>query len=130
VAGLLLLGLLVVGPPTGTARAPREDLPGGFSEEEVGFRSGDVTLSGTVLVPDGEGRHPAIALVHGAGPRERNRLEGEAFARRGILTLIYDKRTEGYSQFERSYELLADDALAAVRTLRGRPDVDLEAVGL
>lgn len=109
-----------------------ESKASGFSEEEVRFRSGDVTLSGTVLTPNEEGRRPAIALVHGAGPgpREQNRIEAEAFARQGIVTLIYDKRSEGYSHFERSYELLADDSLAAVRALRARPDVNQAAVGL
>ena len=107
-----------------------------FSEESVRFESGGVTLRGTVLVPDEvsseEPRKPAIALVHGAGPgpRKETRSEAEAFARRGLVVLIYDKRTEGYSQTERSYELLADDALAAVRALRVRPDVDRGAVGL
>jgi dienelactone hydrolase len=103
-----------------------------FSEGEIRFESGDVTLSGTVLVPDTPGRKPAVALVHGAGlgPREQYRQEAEAFAREGIVTLIYDKRKRGYSQFERSYELLADDALAAVSTLRARPDVDRDKVGL
>lgn len=108
----------------------------GFSEEEIQFQSGDVTLHGTILVPEeaslSNSRMPAIALVHGAGPgpREQTRPEAEAFAREGIVTLIYDKRTEGYSQLERSYELLADDALAAARALRSRPEVDREAVGL
>jgi dienelactone hydrolase len=108
----------------------------GFSEEEVRFESGDVTLQGTVLVShealSGDSRKPAIALVHGAGPgpREQYRQEAEAFAREGLVTLIYDKRKKGYSQFERSYELLADDSLAAVRMLQAHPEVDRDAVGL
>lgn len=119
-----------------SAQAASADTTGSFSEEAIHFKSGGVTLRGTVLVPDDvspeEPRRPAIVLVHGAGPgsREETRAEAEAFARRGLVVLIYDKRTEGYSQTERSYELLADDALAAVRTLRVRPDVDRGAVGL
>lgn len=131
--GLLFASALA---PAAFAPARAASAAGGFSEEEVRFESGDVTLHGTVLVPDetspGDSRKPAMALVHGAGPgpREQTRPEAEAFAREGIVTLIYDKRTEGYSQFERSYELLADDALAAARTLQARPDVDRDAVGL
>jgi uncharacterized protein len=108
-----------------------------ISEEEIRFESGDVTLHGTVLVPNGAspGRKPAMALVHGSGPgpRELRRSDAEAFARGGIITLIYDKRTKGYSESglgDRSYELLAQDALAAVRTLRTHPEVDPDAVGL
>lgn len=129
VIGLLLLGLLVGIP---ARLAPTANAAEGFREEEVRFRSGKLTLRGTILIPDAPGRKPAMALVHGAGPgpREQNRIEAEAFAREGIVTLIYDKRTEGYSQFERSHELLADDALAAVRMMRTHPDVDPEVVGL
>lgn len=118
-ATLLLLGWV---------RAGSDD----FHEENVRFSSGEVTLEGTILIPNGSGQHPALALVHGAGPgpRERTRLEAEAFARSGVVTLSYDKRTQGYSQLERSYGLLADDALAAVRALCARPEVDPEAVGL
>jgi fermentation-respiration switch protein FrsA (DUF1100 family) len=108
-----------------------------ISEEEIRFESGDVTLHGTVLVPNGAspGRKPAMALVHGSGPgpRELRRSDAEAFARGGIVTLIYDKRTKGYSESGlgyRSYELLAQDALAAVRTLRTHPEADPDAVGL
>lgn len=70
--------------------------------------------------------------MYGAGPgqREEYRKEAEAFAREGLVTLIYDKRQRGYSQFERSYELLAEDALAAVGALRAHPEVDPGAVGL
>lgn len=115
-----------------SAPAPGVNAADDFSEEEIHFRSGDVTLSGTVLVPKRAGLHPAIALVHGSGPgpRELNRREAEAFAREGIVTLIYDKRTKDYSMLERSYELLGNDALAAVRTLQARPEVDPAMVGL
>jgi dienelactone hydrolase len=53
----------------------------------------------------------------------------EAFARGGVVSLVYDKRTVGYSQFQRSYSALADDALAAVRVLRAQAGVDPRRVG-
>lgn len=132
-AALLLLTValsLVSLPPE-----PASAADNGFAEEEIRFRSGEATLGGTVLVPHGTSssdRKPAIALVHGAGPhtREDQRDEAEAFAREGVVALVYDKRTEGYSQLERSYGLLADDALAAVGVLRDHPGVDPDAVGL
>ncbi|HEY0637770.1 MAG TPA: alpha/beta hydrolase [Pseudonocardiaceae bacterium] len=108
---------------------------GEYTEEDVTFSSGEITLNGTVMVPAGEGPFPAVALVHGAGKglRDRNAGVAEAFARSGVLTLVYDKRTQGYTAEgigQRDYGLLADDALAAVRMLRERPDVEADQVGL
>ena len=99
------------------------------------FSSGEITLDGTVLIPKGPGPHPAVVLVHGAGPglAEDYRAIGEAFAEHGFLTLIYDKRTVGYSASPlgtRSYALLAQDVVAAVHTLQQREDVDTSAVGV
>ncbi|MFE7713263.1 alpha/beta hydrolase family protein [Streptomyces sp. NPDC057486] len=97
------------------------------------FRSGDVTLRGTVAVPAGSaGRRPGIVLVHGAGPetRAKYRAEAQAMARAGFVVLSYDKRTAGYSLTQRSYTQLADDALAGVRALGGRADVDPDRIGL
>jgi uncharacterized protein len=130
--GALLLFALIVGNGVPSHVASADEA---LREEAVRFESPGATLHGAVLVPDGSsstGRKPAVALVHGAGPHPRDdqRDEAEAFARQGIVTLIYDKRTEGYSQIERSYELLADDALAAVDVLRDHPEVDSDAVGL
>jgi len=67
----LVAGLLAIGLVFGLSPGPANAAPGGFSEEEVRFKSAGVTLEGTVLVPNGEGRKPAMALVHGAGPRTR-----------------------------------------------------------
>lgn len=131
-AGPWFPALLLIGALLGLPFASTRAAPGGVQEAAVSFRSGDVVLDGTVLIPEGPGPWPAMAMVHGAGPslREKQRPEAEAFAQAGIATLIYDKRSAGYSQVERSYELLADDALAAVRLLQSRPEVDPGAVGL
>ncbi len=105
----------------------------GLVEEEVTISGAGVELGGTILLPEGqEDLVPGIVLIHGAGPHTRDSLrqEAEAFAELGVATLIYDKRQDGYSQFERSYKLLADDALAAVATLSEYPGVDPEAVGV
>jgi len=100
---------------------------------EVTFTgAGGVVLHGTVLAPPGApGRRPGLVLLEGAGNRGRPylRLEAEAYARRGIVTLVYDKRTVGYSTFKRDYSLLAADALAGVHLLQGRADVDPAHVG-
>ena len=103
-----------------------------LSNSDVTFQNGGVTLHGTVVAPPGRRALPGIVMVHGSGAHSRNdyRAEAEAFASQGIATLIYDKRTEGYSQFTRSYSTLADDALAAVQALRARPEVDPARVGV
>lgn len=106
---------------------------GQSSEQSVEFRSGDVTLRGTVTVPAGPaGRRPGVVLVHGAGPETRAKYlaEARAMARAGFVVLSYDKRTAGYSLTQRSYDRLADDALAGVQLLSRRAEVDSGKIGL
>ncbi|MEV6909336.1 prolyl oligopeptidase family serine peptidase [Amycolatopsis sp. NPDC051071] len=118
----LLAAVVAVSSPAPSA-APAGD---------VSFASHGVTLHGTVVAPEGGGPAPGIVMVHGSGehPRSDYRAEAEAFAKAGIATLIYDKRTEGYSLFERDYSVLADDAVAAVQALRAQPGVDPTRVGV
>jgi dienelactone hydrolase len=122
--GALLAGVILAV----TALAP----PVSAADGDVTFQNGGVTLHGTVVSPPGGTKLPGLVMVHGSGAhsREDYRDQAEAFARQGIATLIYDKRTEGYSQFERSYSTLANDALAAVEALRKRPEVDPARVGV
>src|SRR5262245_13238257 len=64
--------------------------------EEVRFRNGDDTLSGTLALPDTPGPHPAIAFVFGSGPADRT-YNGMAprlwrhFASHGFACLAWDK---------------------------------------
>ncbi|WP_234326614.1 alpha/beta hydrolase family protein [Streptomyces sp. NRRL S-337] len=136
---VVLAALLV---PAGAARADGHRSHGrvqdgaGLIRREVSFRGGDgLVLHGTVLsaaTVQGAPARPGIVLVGGAGPgpRQEYRQEAEAFARAGITTLVYDKRTVRYSTMDRDFGLLAADALAGVRLLRGRPGVDPRHVGL
>lgn len=103
----------------------------------VRFRSGDTALTGLLRLPSGEPPHPAVLLLPGSRPtsREDDRLTAvaEAFVGEGFAVLTVDSRGTGDSggSFERAtFEVLADDAAAAVRTLRDHPDVRADAVGL
>ncbi|NUW33767.1 prolyl oligopeptidase family serine peptidase [Nonomuraea sp. SMC257] len=116
-------------------RAP--GVPGDLKAVEVTFTGdGGLVMHGTVLSPargGGARPRPGIVLIHGAGTgTPRTKLMGEAveFARRGLSVLVYDKRSVGYSLFERSYAQLAGDALGAVAALREQPGVDPAKVGV
>ncbi|GAA1805618.1 alpha/beta hydrolase family protein [Agromyces neolithicus] len=130
----LALGLalgLVFGSSSAIAAEQRND--SGYTTHDVSFENDGLTLHGTVLVPStGASRHPAVVIVAGSGAREREDYldEARAFATSGIVTLIYDKRTVGYSLTERSYSQLADDAIAGLRLLQARLDVDPARAGL
>jgi len=104
-----------------------------YSATELTFHNGDTALHGRVLVPTEQAAHrPAVVIVAGSGAREMDDYlpEAEAFVAAGVVVLIYDKRTEGYSLTERSYRQLGDDALAGLESLRARADVDPDHVGL
>ena len=106
-----------------------------YRTEPVGFESGSVRLSGTLLIPDRPGPHPAVVMIHGSGPATRDALWpwADMYARAGIAVLIHDKRGTGASTGSwaaATFHDLADDAHAAVRLLRARPEIDGRRVGL
>ncbi len=78
----------------------------GIVRTELAVTTSDgLVLPATLHVPVGARPGlPGVVLVHGSGPhtREDHRAEAEAFARQGIATLAYDKRTVGYSLMQRS----------------------------
>jgi uncharacterized protein len=128
-AAVVVLG--TAGPAVGR-EGPGAPAPG-LREVELSVPTADgLTLPATLRIPEGAPPGPAMVLVHGAGPgpREKYRQEAEAYTRAGVATLTYDKRSAGYSQTERSYSQLADDAVAAADVLRAQPGVDPAGVGL
>jgi pimeloyl-ACP methyl ester carboxylesterase len=109
--------------------------PQSFSEEEVTFRNGNVTLAGTLLLPLSKGPHPAVVFLHGSGAEGRyaSRFLAEQLIHSGIAALIYDKRGVGKStgDWQRSdFSDLADDAVAAVHLLQQRPEIEPKKIGI
>jgi pimeloyl-ACP methyl ester carboxylesterase len=109
--------------------------------EVVEFRSGEVALSGTFLLPADV--VAAMVIVHGSGQEKRMMPFAKVLADHGIATLTYDKRGVGksggiYAGPEvgtnnvdpQNLDLLASDAAAALRELARRLPRDRVPVGL
>jgi pimeloyl-ACP methyl ester carboxylesterase len=105
---------------------------------ELQFGVGDVTLSGTVWVPDQEVASPGVVLVGGSGPSDRSNggyfdALRDGLVAAGVTVLGFDKRGVGGSTgawASARVDNLAADVLAAVEALRVDPAVDAGAVGL
>src|SRR5205807_478364 len=81
-----LVGTFNDGKDKGTFALARAALPAaGIQSRDITFTDKNVTLAGTLLVPPGAGRHPAILFLQGSGPEGRwaNRYLAEKFAESG-----------------------------------------------
>ena len=131
-------------PPSARVRTQWPITAKGYRAEEVTFPNPDdrrVTLAGTLTVPEGRGPFPAVVLISGSGPQDRDEtlLGHKPFAvladhlsGRGIAVLRYDDRGYGRSTGDHASGTSADfatDANAAVRYLLGRADIDPKAIG-
>lgn len=114
-------------------QTPRGPFP--YSSEEVTFANGNVTLAGTLVLPEGYSRNtPVLLLVSGSGQQNRDEelfghkpfaVIADAFARKGIATLRYDDRGAGESTGDFAGSTIDDfrnDALCGVEFLRNRFD--------
>src|SRR6266516_3597108 len=124
------------GDAKGTFSLTRAELePPTFKQEEVSFKNGDVSLSGTLVLPLTKGPHPAVVFLHGSGPEGRyaSRFLAQYFSRHGIAALIYDKRGVGKSTGDwkqSNFEALADDAISGIQMLQGRADINPKEIGI
>jgi uncharacterized protein len=105
-----------------------------FHSEQVTLGDSPDKLPGTLTIPNGTGPFPAVVLVHGSGPQDRDESIGanrpfkdiaEGLSSRGIIVLRYDKRTllHTLASVTVDDEVIVD-AVAAVNQLRARPDID------
>ena len=103
---------------------------------ELTFFNGKARLSGTLWLPDNERANPVIVVYHGASdPLRTSSLYKhliEMFPPLGIGVFVYDRRGSGDSSGPSaggSFELLADDGIAARRMLEKQPGVDSNRIG-
>ena len=122
---------------------PEADGP--YIAEDVTFANGDITLAGTLTLPEGSGPHPAIVLISGSGPQDRDeslaptanikpfKLIADYLTRQGIAVLRYDDRGTGKSTGDFSSATSADfatDAASAIDYLLTRDDIDPAQIGI
>ncbi len=121
---------------------PQEPLPPfPYDTQEVSFDSPGARLAGTLTIPVGDGPFPAVVLLSGSGPQDRNEeifghkpflVLADALTRRGVAVLRFDDRGVGASTGEFGTATMADfkaDARAALALLRARPEVDASRTG-
>ena len=119
----------------------------GSQDIAIAFDRGDARLSGTLILPEGAGPHPAIILLHGSGPLTRNSFGPypRFFSSLGLAVLIFDKRGTGASTgrlFDASTgapaklwpevypDTLLADASAAFSFLKSRPEIYPMRIGV
>lgn len=128
-----------------TVNRPQEpQRPFPYKEENVVFRNhkASIDLAGTLTLPQGEGKFPAVILVSGSGAQNRDEelmghkpflLISDYLTRRGIAVLRYDDRGVGESQGNyaaSTVEDFATDASAALNYLKSRKEVDAAKTGI
>ncbi len=118
---------------------PEYSQPSAFKERDVTVGEGEWKLPGTLTVPVGAGPFPAVVLVHGSGPNDRDETVGgvkvfkdlaEGLASKGVVVLRYEKRTQQYRARAASIpnftvqEETVEDAAKAIALLRSQPEVN------
>ena len=126
-------------PVADAAPAPAADAA--FSEKPLQIDAGPGPLGATLSLPKGEGPFPAVVLIHGSGPQDRDETIGpnkpfadiaQGLATQGIAVLRYDKRTQARPQdFADTVNLAretTDDAIAAATLLKQQQGIDAKRV--
>jgi pimeloyl-ACP methyl ester carboxylesterase len=131
--------------PFHIAKRPQEPKkPYSYHSEDVTFTNTEekISLSGTFTKPFGVERAPAVVLISGSGPSDRNQtifghkvflVLADYLTRNGIAVLRYDDRGAGESQGSFRNATVRDhaaDASYAIEYLKSRADVDSLRVGL
>ncbi len=123
-------------------QTPKEPLPYIVEEVIIQEPGHSVSLSGTLTLPDSTGTFPAILLIAGSGPNDRDEtlfghkpffVLSDHLTRNGFAVLRYDKRGVGKStgDFDKAtLDDFADDAAVAVNYLKQRKEVDAKKIGL
>ncbi|WP_240906241.1 alpha/beta fold hydrolase [Thermomonas sp. HDW16] len=132
-----IVGFLIQPAETPAAVAPVAD-DANFSERDFSVGEGERALPGTLAMPKGGGPFPAVVLVHGSGPHDRDETIGpnkpfldiaRGLAAQGIAVLRYEKRSKARPQDFSGGAFGIDDettndAVLAVDALRKAEGID------
>jgi len=121
---------------------PKKPYP--YIEEEAIYenKKAGITLAGTLTLPSEKGPFPAVLLITGSGPQDRNEtiyghypfmVLADYLTRQGIAVLRVDDRGVGESTGDFSLatsEDFASDVLAGIEYLKTRKEINPEQIGL
>ena len=137
------LGGFTIRPAASAAAPAAPPVPADANYRELELRIGDEAtgLAATLAMPNGDGPFPAVVLVHGSGPHDRDETIGpnrpfldiaRGLAERGVAVLRYEKRTKARPQEFAdggSIDLeTTDDAVLAAALLRSQTGIDPKRV--
>ncbi len=140
IAGMFML-------PVGSYSLPKYAKPDEIVTREASIGKGILNLPGTLMMPKHATEQapvPAVVLVHGSGPQDRDESIGpnkpfldisHGLAARGIAVLRYEKRTRQYatvigmqaSSLTVKQETI-DDVVQAVEYLSKQPEIDQQRI--
>ncbi|MFZ0247062.1 alpha/beta fold hydrolase [Candidatus Binatus sp.] len=136
IAGLYFKPALTASTGSSQATSPPYADAAKFRSEMVTVGADSWKLPGILTIPVGSGPFPAVVLLAGSGPNDRDETVGanhvfkdlaEGLSSRGIIVLRYDKRTYAYRTLNPQKvtvdEEVIQDGVAAVRMLRARAEV-------
>jgi uncharacterized protein len=138
----LSLGQVEKLPSMNRPQEPKKPYP--YAEEEVSFTDAKtgITFSGTLTLPQGQKKYPAVVLVTGSGPQNRDEellghkpfwVIADYLTRQGIAVLRYDDRGTFQSKgvfATATTEDFSKDAEAAYNFLLKEPGIDAAKVGI
>jgi len=128
-----------VQPPAVPWALPEYAHPHSFIERPVTVGMAPWELPGILTLPKGEGKFPAVVLVHGSGALDPDETIGPnkpfkdlawGLASRGVAVLRYEKRNHKYAQGFAAMPNLTvrqettEDAERAVDLLAAQPEID------
>lgn len=129
-------------PKVNRPQEPKEPFP--YRSEEVTFEntSAKIKLAGTLTLPENNWQAPAVILVTGSGPQNRNSellghkpflVLSDYLTRRGIAVLRYDDRGNGDSEGKFSTATtfdFAEDVMAAYSFLKNHKGINSKNIGI
>lgn len=126
-------------------RKPQEPIkPYPYYSEDIKFNNtkDKIELAGTLTMPSENGIYPAVILISGSGPQDRNEeilghkpflVLSDYLTKNGIAVLRYDDRGVGESTGDFKQSTSADfatDVEAAIEYLESRDEIDKSKIGL
>lgn len=121
-------------------QTPKPPFP--YKSEEVIYNGNSLQYGGTITIPQGSGPFPAVLLITGSGPQDRDEtifnhkpfaVLADALTKDGFIVLRVDDRGIGTSTgnfVTSTTEDFAKDVNASLDYLKTRPEVNDKNIGL